>query len=141
MLKILLSVDGSEASDHAVDLLVRRIEWFAPPVEIHLLNVQPTLHGDIWGVLGKEKVDLHHREEGMAALHSARAKLDAAKHPYVLHVGVGNPAEVIVHYAREKSCDLVVIGPRGLGAISGLLLGSVATKVLSLSHVPVLVLR
>jgi nucleotide-binding universal stress UspA family protein len=141
MLKVLLSVDGSEASDHAVALLLKRLEWFAAPVEIHLLNVQPPLHGDIWGVLGKEKVSEHHREEGMAALRAARAKLDAAGQAYVLHIGVGNPADVIVHYAKERSCDLIVIGPRGLGAISGLLLGSVATKVLSLAHVPVLVLR
>ena len=141
MLRLLLTTDGSEPSNCAVDQLLERRQWFQGPLEIHLLNVQQTLHGDIWGVLGQEKVREHHREEGMKALQSARSKLDAAGLPCVVHIGVGNPADVIVHYARERACDLIVIGPRGLGSVSGLLLGSVATKVLSLAHVPVLVLR
>jgi nucleotide-binding universal stress UspA family protein len=141
MLKLLLATDGSDASNNAVAKLLDCLPWYQPPVEIHLLNVQQTLHGDIWGFLGQEKVREHHREEGVKALQWARTQLDAAGIPHVFHIGVGNPADIIVQYAKERSCDQIVIGPRGLGSVGGLLLGSVATKVLSLSHVPVLVLR
>lgn len=141
MLRLLLPTDGSEASDHAIAKLLGCLEWFQPPVEIHLLNVQPALHGDIWGVIGQERTYDYHREEGLKALQSARALLDAAKIPCLFHIGVGDPAATIVSYATEKDCDQIVIGPRGLGSVSSLLLGSVAHKVLSLSHIPVLLLR
>ncbi|HEX9811647.1 MAG TPA: universal stress protein [Burkholderiales bacterium] len=44
-------------------------------------------------------------------------------------------------YAREKRCDQIYIGTRGLGPITGMLLGSVTTKVLHLSDVPVLLVK
>jgi nucleotide-binding universal stress UspA family protein len=36
---------------------------------------------------------------------------------------------------------MVVMGTRGLGAVTGMLLGSVATKVIHLSDVPVLLVK
>ena len=68
-------------------------------------------------------------------------KLDAARVKYHYHIGVGEESETIVKYAREKGCDQIFMGTRGLGSISGLLLGSVATKVIHLSPVPVLLAK
>ena len=48
---------------------------------------------------------------------------------------------MIVRYAAEKQCDQIVIGPRGLGSVQGLLLGSVASKVMQLSTIPVLLIK
>jgi nucleotide-binding universal stress UspA family protein len=48
---------------------------------------------------------------------------------------------MIVQFATELQCDQIVIGPRGLGAIKGLLLGSVASKLIQLSTIPVLLLK
>jgi nucleotide-binding universal stress UspA family protein len=53
----------------------------------------------------------------------------------------GNPADVIVEKAREKEYNLIVMGSRGLGAISGLLLGSVSDRVVKLAPCPVLIIR
>lgn len=51
----------------------------------------------------------------------------------------GNAAAKIIAFAQEKGADLVVIGTRGVGLLAGLLGGgSVATKVVSNSPVPVL---
>jgi nucleotide-binding universal stress UspA family protein len=41
----------------------------------------------------------------------------------------GDPTRVIVDVARKNGIDLVVMGRRGLGDLSGLLLGSVSHKV------------
>ena len=59
----------------------------------------------------------------------------------VLHVKDRYPAEGIVETAREKSCDLIVLASHGRRGISRMLLGSQATKVVTLSSVPVLVCR
>jgi nucleotide-binding universal stress UspA family protein len=41
----------------------------------------------------------------------------------------GDPAEVIINYAKEGDSDMIVIGSRGLGGVKGLMLGSVSSKV------------
>ncbi|MCJ9712965.1 universal stress protein, partial [Bordetella hinzii] len=41
----------------------------------------------------------------------------------------------------EKQCDRIVMGTRGLGAVGGLVLGSVAQKVIHLSPVPVTLVK
>ena len=41
----------------------------------------------------------------------------------------GDPAEMIVTTANQHSADLIVMGNRGLGSVSGLVFGSVSRKV------------
>jgi nucleotide-binding universal stress UspA family protein len=53
----------------------------------------------------------------------------------------GDLAEEIITAARDRQADLVVVGSRGHGRLAGLLLGSVAQKVISLAHCPVVVVR
>jgi nucleotide-binding universal stress UspA family protein len=51
------------------------------------------------------------------------------------------PAEAIVETAKARGCDLIVMASHGRRGLSKLLLGSQATRVLTLSTVPVLVCR
>jgi len=143
MLKLLVPVDGSESSGRAVDHLIKHLGWFKGGVEIHLLNVQqPIPYGNrVGSVIGHDKLAQYHQEEGMAALKTATQKLDAAQLKYHYHIGVGSEAEVICQYVNEKSCDQIFMGTRGLGSVSNLVLGSVATKVIHLSPVPVLLVK
>jgi nucleotide-binding universal stress UspA family protein len=57
------------------------------------------------------------------------------------HVPDRRPSEGIVEAAREKKCDLIVMGSHGRRGFNRLLLGSQASEVLTLSTVPVLVVR
>lgn len=143
MLKFIVPVDGSESSSRAVDHLINKLAWFKDAVEVHLLNVQhPVPYGSrVSSVIGHDKLAQYHQEEGMAALGAAMKKLDAAKVRYHYHIGVGEEAEIICKYAKEKGCDQIFMGTRGLGSVSNLLLGSVATKVIHLSPVPVLLVK
>jgi len=43
--------------------------------------------------------------------------------------------------AEERGCDQIVMGTHGRGTIAGLLIGSVATKVLHLAKAPVLLVK
>ncbi|HEX4944585.1 MAG TPA: universal stress protein [Usitatibacteraceae bacterium] len=142
MLRILVAVDGSESSDRAVAHLLKKLGWYKEKIEVHLLNVQAALPSQV-GLYAPaaEQLQGFHREQGEAALASARAILDGAKVGYVTHIGIGEPAHVIAHYAKEKSVDQIVMGARGLGSIAGLVMGSVTTKVLGLTDVPVLVIK
>jgi nucleotide-binding universal stress UspA family protein len=143
MFKILVAVDGSASSNRSVDHLLRQVGLLKEEAEIHLLNVQHQIpYGSrVSSVVGHDKIAQFHREEGMGALKTAMQKLDAARIKYHHHIGVGVEAEVICQYASEKGCDQIFMGTRGLGSVSNLLLGSVATKVIHLSPVPVLLVK
>jgi nucleotide-binding universal stress UspA family protein len=58
-----------------------------------------------------------------------------------LHVKDKHPAEGIIETAKERGCDLIVMASHGRRGISKVLLGSQATKVVTLSPVPILVCR
>jgi nucleotide-binding universal stress UspA family protein len=142
-MKILVPVDGSETSSRAIDHLLKKAAWHGADTEIHLLNVQHSIpYGSrVSAVIGREALEQYHREEGLAALQPARAKLDAAGLKYQFHILVGEPAEKIVQYARENGCEQIFMGTHGRGAVSKVLLGSVASKVVALSDVPVVLVK
>lgn len=58
-------------------------------------------------------------------------------------VGVNDPLayEAIIATAKKRGCDLIVMGSHGHTGIKAILLGSVATKVLTHSKIPVLIWR
>ena len=56
-------------------------------------------------------------------------------------VELGSPAEVIVETADDEGYDLVVMGSRGLGRLTGFLMGSVSQYVVEQSKCPVLVVK
>ncbi|MBX3651672.1 MAG: universal stress protein [Burkholderiales bacterium] len=142
MPKILVAVDGSENSGRVIDFLVGKSGWRKDQIEVQLLNVQMPIAGvNVKMFISSDSLNEYYRDEGTAALKQAREKLDAAGLPYAHHIGVGDPAEVIVGYAKSKGCDQILMGSRGLGSVSGLVLGSVATKVLHLADIPVTLVR
>lgn len=142
MPKILVPVDGSKNADRAVAYAIKFIANSKEPVELHLLNVQtPIVSGDVKMFISQEDINAYYRDLAAKALASARAALDAAGVRYAHHIGVGQLAETVIAYATDKQCEQIIMGCRGLGAVSGLVMGSVATKVVHLSAVPVTIVK
>ncbi len=141
MLKILVPVDGSDNSNKSVSDFIRLLGWYKETPEIHLLNVQLPLHGAVSCFIDRENIKQYHQEEGFKSLQSARDLFEQAGIVCQPHILVGDPAEMIVHCAAEKKCDQIAIGPRGLGGVKGLLMGSVANKLMQLSPLPVLLIK
>jgi nucleotide-binding universal stress UspA family protein len=48
---------------------------------------------------------------------------------------------IILEYAEEKNIDLIVVGTTGRSGFKKLLLGSVASSVVTYAHCPVIVVR
>lgn len=141
MLKILLAVDGSESSQRAVVYMIKKALSVPGQYDIQLVNVQYPVHGSVSTFVNADQIKQYHHDEGMKVLAGARKLLDDAGVPYECHLFVGEPAEVIARFAKERGCDQIVIGTRGLSGISSLLVGSVATKIIHLSEVPVLLVK
>lgn len=136
--KVLVPVDGSDNAMRALRHVLSERDNYKLPLEVLLINVQPPIiSGNARMFLTQDQLNNYYHEEGEAAISAARDLLSGSGVPYEHKILVGDVAETIAKIAREKSCSEVVMGTRGLGAISGMLLGSVATKVIHLSEVPV----
>ena len=141
MHKLLLPIDGSEASLRAVERLLDMRDWYKDP-EIHLLNVQHVLHKDVGQFIASEEVKKYHEEESHEELAEARARLDRAGVPYRHHVVVGDLAgKTIAQFAREQGIGQILMCTHGRSAAADLLLGSVAKDVLRHATVPVTLVR
>jgi nucleotide-binding universal stress UspA family protein len=142
MLRMLVAVDGSETANRAVAHAMHVEQLCSQPLALHLMNVQaPLTFEDVREHVGAEVVNAHYRDEGTKALAAARKLLDDASVDYTWHVAVGPAAETILKYVHEQHCTQIVMGNRGRSAIPGLLLGSVASKVLHLADVPVTLVK
>jgi nucleotide-binding universal stress UspA family protein len=107
-------------------------------VEAVLLNVQPPVMSGEVGAVAPVEVALQARATASAeALAAARRLLDDAGVPATARAATGDTAEAIVAAAADLGCDGIVMGRRGLGALAGLVLGSVSSRVLGLARVPV----
>ena len=138
-MKILIAVDGSKPSLKALQALIDHSDWYREPPEVELVTVH--LPVPAVGRVPKSQLERYYVEEGEARLAPAKKKLDAAGVPYKAHVLVGPVAESIVKHAKDKRCDLIYIGTRGMSAVGAAFIGSTATKVLHISETPVLLVK
>lgn len=141
-MKVLVPVDGSDNSLRAVEHVIRNIAALRERPQLLLLNVQWNVAaGNVKLFINQKTIDDYYREQGLAALQTARSALDAAGLPYQYHVSVGTPAEAIARYADEQGVDRIVMGRQGQGGLKALLLGSVVNKVLHLAKCPVMLIK
>jgi nucleotide-binding universal stress UspA family protein len=141
-MKILVCHDGSEVSLRAIHFLIEHVKWFRDPPELHLLYVHPPIPiGLATKHVAQATLDAYYREEGEEALRGARAALAARGLAYTAHIHVGPVPETIVRVARDLGCELICLGTHGRGILGNALMGSVATKVLHLSAIPVMLAR
>jgi nucleotide-binding universal stress UspA family protein len=148
--KILVGIDGSESSfnaaNYAIDLCVKFNS------EIILLSIVPSKihHGDSSGVFGmvsqsylndykkeaekwfKEIINNVKNEETFE--NEPKIKTDIITTPFSI-------AASILNYAEERDVDLILIGTRGNSGLKKMLLGSVASDIVTYSYCPVLIIK
>jgi nucleotide-binding universal stress UspA family protein len=142
MIKLMIPVDGSECSVKAVQYVIKNIAVYKDPVEIHLLNVQhPIASGNVRHFISHDELDRYYRESADTAMKPAIDLLQKAGLHFITHTALGDPAETVVQLAREKGCHQIVMSPRGLGNMTGMLMGSVTSKVVHLATMPILLVK
>ena len=140
-MKALLAVDGSTHALRAAQTLGELAKHCAG-ARAHVLNVQPHVpYLDLLGDERKSSVDRLMQERGMDAMESACKALTLAGVPFEVEIVSGDAALAIVRVAVAKQCDFILMGTRGMGAIAGMALGSVATKVAHLADLPVTLVK
>jgi nucleotide-binding universal stress UspA family protein len=139
-IKVLVPIDGSDNALRALDFV---LEWMQRgiAIELHILNVQPPVRGDVAAFVPRGNIEDYHREEGERTLQPAADRAKARGAALEIHIGVGQPAPAIADFVSELGIEHLVMGTRGLGRAAGLLLGSVATESIRMVAVPVTLVK
>ena len=142
-MKILVAVDGSEASEAAVQ--AAKAQPWPSGSQIKVLSVAEPTHpppppmagmGGAYPYPGTETVSLNQELLNQAALVSQRAANELRSTGYEVEsvAEFGDPRDAIVNQAREWKADLIVLGSHGRTGLKRWLLGSVAESVVR--HAP-----
>jgi len=136
MYRILVAVDGSERANRAAQFGVDLAKQVGDAA-IVLVNVQDPVEESQTHGLARDAIRQHREKLAVDAGAAARAMVERAGIGCTFEWRFGDPAHVLVDEARDKQCDLIVMGTQGVGAIKSLMLGSVAQKALHLASVPI----
>ena len=138
MNNILIATDGSESAEQALEVAIELAGEMGATLQV--LSVRPPLTvghtGPSPAVLDVEE---EHGAERIAAAAADRAREAGVE--ATPHVARGPVVDNIVSAVSELDADLIVVGSRGHGAISGVMLGSVSHALIRRSPVPVTIVR
>lgn len=142
MLKLLIATDGSDHAGRAIEAAARLCK-LVPETEVVLLNVRelPVYYGELPAydfAAIEEAASLNQTKLLEEALAKARA---SGLQQVVTEAAVGVPATEIARVAQERAVDQIVIGTHGRNALAGLVMGSVAQRVVHLVNMPVLLVK
>jgi nucleotide-binding universal stress UspA family protein len=140
-MKILVATDGSKNALHAV----KYAATLAAKTGVSTLTLV-SVHDDAGlrhakSLVGKEAVADYLREQSEKDLKAARKLLDSEGVKFDMIIRSGHVAKEIVSVASKGKFDLIVMGSKGRSALTDLVLGSVAQRVLSMSTQPVLLVK
>jgi len=143
--KILVAVDGSEFSKRAVEAAVEICKRFdSELIVLHVVQQPPYLFAAA-GVppAAVQQYFQDAKREGQRyveeAVETAR-RMGLRVRGEVLE-RAASVVEAITSFALNERVDLIVTGTRGLSGFKKILLGSVASGVVSHAHCPVLVVK
>jgi nucleotide-binding universal stress UspA family protein len=146
--KIVVPIDGSKNSMEAAEYAVKMAEKYGSEVAVvHVVNLDQNLQ--LLGIYRlsypdpiKKKIEESRAETQKwfteitrtAEQRRVRIKTDVIDSPMSV-------VAALVNYADEKKADLIVIGTRGRSGIGKMLLGSVASGVVTYASCPIVVVK
>ncbi len=150
--KILVAYDGSEPSKRAIDYAADMahsckgslvILTVVPKVTIPIFpdegfGTVPVTTSPDWAEYQEKMNETYKKSQDEAV---KDLKEHYPKLPVEALLLEGRPSATIVEQAEKNQTDLIVIGSRGIGGISGWILGSTSRRVVETCTKPVLVIK
>ena len=150
--KILVAIDGSEPSNHALEQAIKIATKFK--AKLTMLAVIQRVMIPIFpdegfgGVPLSAAKDMAQYQDKMRLVYENVLKEAQAKikedHPNLEVETIlkeGRPSAIITDYAENDGVDLIVMGSRGIGGYTGWILGSTSRKVVDSCTRPILIVK
>lgn len=142
--KILVPVDGSPTAECGLQEALKLAKGSTTALLLLYVVDQYPMLVDFAAAASYQEVQDDLRRYGKEVLAKAQAAAQAAgvaAEVVEREVIGGRVADVVVGEAEKAGCDLIVMGTHGRGGIVGLIMGSVASRVLHLVNCPVLLVK
>ncbi len=136
MLKVLIPIDGSANALNAVRHVIGEYQRHHE-LELHLLNVQPTLSRHIARFVRRSDREGWSQAQADLALAGAQTALTEAGVPFHTHCAVGDRAKQICRHAVQLGAHHIVMGTARKNSLTRMLEDSVTNQVLETTPVPV----
>lgn len=140
--KILVAVDGSQASMDAADQAIEMARKYnSELIALHVILSDTT----IFGTNPPQHID-EIKQQAQQYLDKIKQKLPNQHDNNKIQlrtelISSSTAVAGIVGFAEKENVDLIVIGTRGRSGFKRLLLGSVASGVVNYAHCPVMVVK
>jgi nucleotide-binding universal stress UspA family protein len=139
--KILVGVDGSDESLHAVDYAVdAALKYDAEVIALNVILSYVTIFGP---AVPRYMSEL--KQEALSYLDKVKEKTKTiGNNRLQLRTEIIESASAvsgIVDFAEKEKADLIIVGTRGRSGFTKLLVGSVASGVVTYAHCPVMVVK
>ena len=140
--EIVMPTDFSEHSLRAIDYGVEIAERFSSHLTL-IYVIEPLLQAaDLtWTTVDFEELNKAHKKTAEKQLAQIVEERVSKETPCDTAILFGKPFVEILKFAKEENADLIVMATHGRGAISHLLMGSTAEKVVRKASCPVLTVK
>jgi len=137
--KVLIATDGSEPAVNALKYVLENAPKKAEVIVITVTNKSKDRedlsrvfqHGESDRLYSKKVI-----EKSEALVQNIRPDI---KGTYLIKEG--KVSDIIVDTADEENVDIIIMGSRGLGGVSGFMLGSTSREVVNQCKNPILILK
>ncbi|MGQ4555867.1 universal stress protein [Halobellus sp. GM3] len=138
--RILVPTDGSECADRAVDHAIDIASQYGAELRVlSVIDARDMSHSA--PAISIEQVEKALRERAESVIGDVADRAEEAGVSVITAVEPGIPDDVVVEYANEHDCDLIVMGTHGRTGLERYLLGSVTERTVRRADVPVLTVR
>lgn len=126
--------EDSQKLDFTVVGYISKSQWEA----IKERNLQDTRHS----LIGKKRDNVLIREVLTQFQKDSHENSDREEKQYdEIIIEKGNAVTHILEQAEQRNCDLIVMGSHGQSTLADVMMGSITSRVLRRSRIPVLVVR
>lgn len=144
--KILVAIDGSEPSKHAINHASELALKLG--AELMILTVIPPTSSLLYPIEEEVTINLDEYDKAMKEAH-LRVLIDAEtktkqNYPHLkvtTKLAEGHVSSTIVEQAKNENVDLIVMGSRGLSGITSWVLGSTSKHVVDTCNCPILIVK
>lgn len=138
--KILLATDGSKHSKKTIEQSLELAKKFKPELTVlYVIDFNPQQGYDFFASYGKKEEELE--TKGKEVLSEAARVFSKEGIKVDTRLEKGNPANIICNIAEKEGFDIIILGGRGLGKISSVILGSVSNAVANCSTKNIMIIK
>jgi nucleotide-binding universal stress UspA family protein len=141
MKKLLVAFDGSDSATRALRHAIEQVKGTGRSIHLLITHTGPFYYPEIGVNISHDDLMAAADRESAKLLIPAEKELEKAGVSYTKEVLCGTASTLIAERAKATEFAGIVMGTRGMGAIKGLIVGSVANQVVHLAEVPVTLVK